>query len=43
MNEAARLAGVSLGEWVEIAREEGLTYRLSADDLEEDVETARKL
>lgn len=41
--EAAGIAGVSVGEWLEIGREEGLTYRLSPNDLEEDAETARKL
>jgi predicted HTH domain antitoxin len=43
MKEAARIANASLGKWFEIAREEGLTYRLSPEELEKDVENARKL
>lgn len=43
VNEAARIAGVSLGEWLEIARERNLTSQLSPDDLEADVEAARDL
>lgn len=43
VNEAARIAGVSLGEWFEIARERNLTSQLSADDLEADADSARKL
>lgn len=42
-NEAARVAGVSLGEWLEIARERNLTHQLTPDDLEADVEAAREL
>jgi len=42
-NEAARIAGISLGEGFEIAREEGLTYHLSPADLEKDVKNARSL
>ena len=43
VNEAARIAGVSLGEWLEIARERNLTSQLSPDDLERDADSARKL
>jgi predicted HTH domain antitoxin len=43
INEAARIADVSVGEWLKTARKEGLTYRLSTDDLEKDVEIAQKL
>ncbi|WP_435180001.1 UPF0175 family protein [Halorussus sp. AFM4] len=43
VNEAARIAGVSLGEWFEIARERNLTSQLSADELESDAESAREL
>ncbi|KZN24543.1 hypothetical protein A4G99_09225 [Haladaptatus sp. R4] len=43
VNEAARIAGVSLGEWFEIARERNLTSQLSPDDLERDADSARKL
>ncbi|GAA0305908.1 UPF0175 family protein [Halarchaeum salinum] len=42
-HEAARLAGVSLAEWFEIAREHNLTTQLSPDDLEADVNAARDL
>jgi len=43
VNEAARIAGVSLAEWLEIAREHNLTTQLTPDDLEADAETAREL
>lgn len=43
VNEAARIAGVSLGEWLEIARDRNLTTRLSPADLERDAEAAREL
>lgn len=43
VNEAARIAGVSLGEWLEIARERNLTSQLSPADLERDAEAAREL
>lgn len=43
VNEAARIAGVSLGEWLEIARERNLTSQLSPEDLERDAEAAREL
>lgn len=43
VNEAARIAGVSLGEWLEIARERNLTSQLSPEDLESDADSARKL
>ena len=43
VNEAARIAGVSLVEWLEIAREHNLTTQLTPDDLEADAETAREL
>ncbi len=42
-NQAARIAGVSLAEWLEIAREHNLTTQLSPDDLGADVESAREL
>lgn len=42
-NQAARLAGVSIAEWLEIARERNLTTQLSADDLAADVDSAREL
>jgi predicted HTH domain antitoxin len=43
VNEAARIAGVFLGEWFEIARERNLTSQLSPEDLEADADAAREL
>jgi predicted HTH domain antitoxin len=43
VNEAARIADVSLGEWLEIARERNLTTQLTLEDLEADAEAAREL
>ncbi len=43
VNEAARLAGVSVAEWLEIARERNLTTQLKPDGLESDAESARKI
>lgn len=43
LNEAARIADVSLAEWLEIARERNLTTQLSSEDLEADVDAARDL
>ncbi len=43
VNQAARLAGVSLAEWLVIARERNLTTQLSADDLRAEAETASEL
>lgn len=43
VNEAARIAGVSVAEWLEIARERNLTTQLSPDDLEADADAAREL
>ncbi|MDZ7688520.1 MAG: UPF0175 family protein [Halobacteriales archaeon] len=43
VNEAARLAGVSVAEWLEIARERNLTTQLKPEDLERDAETAREI
>jgi predicted HTH domain antitoxin len=42
-NEAARIAGVSIAEWLEIARERNLTTQLSAEDLRRDAEAAQEL
>jgi predicted HTH domain antitoxin len=42
-NEAARLAGVSLAEWLTIARERNLTTQLTPDDLAADAAAARDL
>lgn len=43
VNQAARLAGVSLADWLEIARKHNLTTQFSPDDLKNDAETARDL
>jgi predicted HTH domain antitoxin len=43
VNEAARIAGVSLGEWLEIAHERNLTTQLTPEDLESDAESTRDL
>ena len=43
VNQAARLAGVSLAEWLEICRERNLTTQLSPSDLERDAETVLEL
>lgn len=43
VNEAARIAGVSLGEWLEIARERNLTTQLTPEDLGRDADAARDL
>ena len=40
---AARLANVTIGEWLEIARERNLTVQLSREDLENEVAAAREL
>lgn len=39
--QAARIAGVSLGKWFDIARERNLTTQLTPDDLERDAEAVR--
>lgn len=39
MNQAARIAGVSLGEWFDIARHHNLTTQLTPEDVERDVQT----
>lgn len=43
VNQAARIAGVSLGEWLQIARDRNLTTQLSPEDLERDADAAREL
>jgi len=43
VNQAARIAGVSLGEWLEIARERNLTTQLTPGDLERDADAALDL
>lgn len=43
VKQTARIAGVSLGEWLETARERNLTTQLSPDGLERDAETALDL
>ncbi|MFC7073431.1 UPF0175 family protein [Halovenus rubra] len=43
VNEAARLAGVSIAEWLEIAQERGLTTQLGETELSFDAERATEL
>jgi predicted HTH domain antitoxin len=43
VNEAARLAGLSIGEWLELAHERGLTTQLDPTDLSFDAERAGEL
>jgi predicted HTH domain antitoxin len=43
VNQAARIAGMSVAEWLEIARERNLTTQLTPDDLDRDAEAAREL
>lgn len=43
VNEAARIAGLSIAEWLEVAHERNLTTQLTAEDLRVDVENAREL
>jgi predicted HTH domain antitoxin len=43
VNRAARIANVSLGEWLEIAHERNLTTQLTPADLDRDAETALDL
>lgn len=43
VNQAARIADVSISEWLEIARERNLTHQLTPEDLEDDVEAARDI
>lgn len=43
VNQAARLAGISLGEWLEIARDRNLTTQLTPDDLADDAAAVRDL
>ncbi|MDY6775967.1 MAG: UPF0175 family protein [Halobacteria archaeon] len=42
-NQAARIADVSISEWIQIAREHNLTTQISPEDLEKDVETIEDL
>ncbi len=41
--EAARLANVTVGEWLAIARDRNLTVQLTREDIEREVEAARDL
>jgi predicted HTH domain antitoxin len=43
VTEAARLAGLSVGEWLEVAHEHGLTTQLDETDLSFDAERASEL
>lgn len=42
-NQAARVAGVSVAKWLEIAREHNLTSQLTPTDLDDEVAAARDL
>lgn len=42
-NQAARIAGLSLADWLVVARERNLTTQLMPDDLAADAEAAREL
>lgn len=42
-NQAASVAGVSIADWLEIAREHNLTTQLTPDDLAADADVAREL
>ena len=43
VNQAARLAGTSVAEWLELARNRNLTSQLRPEDLDRDAESARDL
>lgn len=43
VNQAARIAGLSLADWLVVARERNLTTQLTPDDLAADAEAAREL
>ena len=43
VNQAARIADVSIAEWLEIAHSHNLTSQLEPEDLVADVEAARDL
>lgn len=43
VNEAARIADVSVAEWLEIARERNLTSQLTPEDLRRDADAASEL
>lgn len=43
VNQAARVAGTSLGEWLQVARERNLTSQLKPEDFEVDADSARDL
>jgi predicted HTH domain antitoxin len=42
-NEAARIAGLSVAEWLDVARERNLTTQLTAEDLRRDADSAGEL
>lgn len=43
VNEAARIAGVSIADWLEIAQEHGLTTQLDETDLAFDADRAGEI
>jgi predicted HTH domain antitoxin len=40
VNQAARIAGLSVAEWLEVAHERNLTTQLKPEDLEDDADSA---
>jgi predicted HTH domain antitoxin len=40
VNQAACIAGLSVAEWLEVARERNLTTQLKPEDLEDDADSA---
>ena len=43
VNQAARIAGVTVADWLKIARERNLTTQLKPEDLEEDADAALEI
>lgn len=43
VNEAASIAGVSIAEWLEVAREHNLTTQLQPEDLQQDADSAMEI
>lgn len=41
--EAARVANVTVAEWLEIARDRNLTVQLSREEIEREIEAAKEL
>jgi len=43
VNEAARIAGLTVAEWLEVARERNLTTQMKPEDLEDDADSALEI